>query len=89
MTKVQAVSLMRFYVGRIRSHYNNILVDDIQSFELRHLISMPDRVTEAFSQEKAMRWLGFMQGALWILRWYSLEELKEHGRKASENAFIF
>jgi hypothetical protein len=30
--------------------------------------------------EKAMRWLGFLQGALWALGFYSLDELKNHSR---------
>lgn len=30
--------------------------------------------------EKAMRWLGFMQGALWSIDIFSLDELKDHSR---------
>jgi hypothetical protein len=28
-----------------------------------------------------MRWLGFMQGVLFSLKYYSLEELKQHSRE--------
>jgi hypothetical protein len=30
-----------------------------------------------------MRWLGFMQGALWMVRAFTLEELKDHSRRKS------
>lgn len=28
--------------------------------------------------EKTFRWLGFIQGVLWVLRLYTLDELKNH-----------
>lgn len=31
-------------------------------------------------REKAMRWLGFLQGALWALRLVSVEQLKDMNR---------
>ncbi len=31
--------------------------------------------------EKLMRWLGFIQGALWVLGFYSIDEMREHNRK--------
>jgi hypothetical protein len=30
--------------------------------------------------EKAFRWLGFVQGCLWVCGVYSIEELKSHNR---------
>jgi hypothetical protein len=30
--------------------------------------------------EKAMRWLGFLQGVLWANSWFCLDELKNHSR---------
>lgn len=30
--------------------------------------------------EKVMRWLGFLQGALWTYEWYKLDELRDHNR---------
>jgi hypothetical protein len=35
-------------------------------------------------REKAHRWLGFIQGVLWLSGVYTLDELKEHSRKCSD-----
>lgn len=35
-------------------------------------------------REKFMRWLGFVQGLLWYMGVYSLEELKDHNRPTEE-----
>lgn len=40
---------------------------------------------------KAMRWLGFIQGVLWMSNLFSIDQLKEHSRptpeeEAAENA---
>jgi hypothetical protein len=35
-------------------------------------------------REKAHRWLGFIQGVLWMGGRYSLDELKEHSRRCSD-----
>jgi len=35
--------------------------------------------------EKAMRWLGFMQGVLWHSSHFTLDELKEHSRPKEES----
>lgn len=31
--------------------------------------------------EKANRWLGFIQGVLWMDEWYTLDELKDHNKE--------
>ena len=57
-----------------------------RSRALAHLAQMLPKM-EAFvaegRREKAFRWLGFVQGALWVLRLYTLEELKDHSRPAA------
>ena len=30
--------------------------------------------------EKANRWLGFIQGAFWVMGFYTINEMKEHNR---------
>lgn len=35
-------------------------------------------------KEKANRWLGFIQGALWALDVYTIEEMKNHNRPDHE-----
>lgn len=76
MTKEQALRLMQAY-----AEYATLL----SSTQARHLAGMPERVTEDFSTEKTMRWLGFMQGALWASERFTLEELKEHSRHAAKS----
>lgn len=39
---------------------------------------------EAYRLEKAFRWLGFIQGALWYHGMYSIEELANHNRPDGE-----
>lgn len=36
-------------------------------------------------REKAHRWLGFIQGVLWLSGVYTLDELKEHSHKCSDD----
>ena len=38
------------------------------------------RLVDAGKVEKAMRWLGFLQGVLWESNLYTLDELKNHSR---------
>lgn len=40
--------------------------------------------TNAGRLEKAFRWLGFIQGALWFAGKYSIEELANHNKPAGE-----
>lgn len=37
-------------------------------------------------REKLMRWLGFVQGILWQIEAFTLEELKSHNRPDEDNA---
>ncbi len=50
---------------------------------LNHLLSMLPKM-EAFiregQREKFFRWLGFMQGVLWTLGEFSLNDLRDHNR---------
>lgn len=51
--------------------------------DIEHLIGMVPRLHALLDEgriEKAMRWLGFMQGALWSIDIFSLDELKDHSR---------
>lgn len=76
MTKEQAVRLMRAY-GEFAAKF--------KTARFVHMRGMPERVTPEFSIGKTMRWLGFMQGALWAFEWFTLEDLKEHSRQAAQS----
>ncbi len=72
-------------VKQIATFYAEWLADAPlqQRPEFEHLISMTPRLHALLDEgriEKAMRWLGFMQGALWGMGLFTLDELKEHSR---------
>ncbi len=50
---------------------------------LQHCHGMLDKMEKFIDEkriEKSMRWLGFIQGALWVQRVYTLKELVDHSR---------
>ncbi len=50
---------------------------------LAHCLVMIDKIyafLEEGRREKAFRWLGFIQGVLWLQGIYTLESLKNHSR---------
>lgn len=50
-------------------------------FHVRYMISeMQVMLANPQKTEKAMRWLGFIQGVLWAKQIFTLEELKNHSR---------
>lgn len=49
------------------------------------LTETPYRFPPNGSKNKAMRWLGFMQGAMYVLKLRTLDDLKEDSREAVEN----
>lgn len=65
MNKQDAIDMIRQY-----AHY---VADS-------HIRGMPDRMTGDFSERKAMRWLGWVQGVLVERGVYSLDDVKEHSR---------
>lgn len=49
----------------------------------QHLCQMVPQMREFLAdgqREKAMRWLGFMQGAFWVRGTYTIEELMAHNK---------
>lgn len=72
-------------LAEVLDRYEAILVQPAGDGDWRteHLRTMVPKMREFLAEdrrEKLMRWIGFMQGALWSLEWYSLEELKDHNR---------
>lgn len=58
-----------------------------KSADLNHLLEMiPKAISFMHDQrtEKAMRWLGFIQGSLWAHGIYNIEEMKNHNRGTEE-----
>jgi hypothetical protein len=62
------------YLNPIRNTNATMISDRV-----RHLLWMCDQITDFLKNdriEKAMRWLGFLQGCCWMLNISSIEELK-------------
>jgi len=45
---------------------------------------IPKIIDQPCKKEKAMRWLGFVQGVLWLKGYYTIEEMKGHNRSGKE-----
>ncbi len=48
-----------------------------------HLLNLMGRMKKLIKQgrkEKAFRWLGFIQGALWVSKVFTIKELKNHSK---------
>jgi len=46
--------------------------------EIPRIIDIPCKI------EKVNRWLGFIQGTLWVSGYYTIEEMKGHNRSGNE-----
>lgn len=69
-------------IGKKKYPYNKLIVDRAGT-GLGHCHSMLDEMTEFVREgriEKAFRWLGFIQGILWLNGVYTLTDLKNHNR---------
>lgn len=79
MTRAEAIDLMSQYAVEIAKRRPSFTNRPATPKRI-HLMLMPTRFPENGSEKKAMRWLGFMQGALWAAGVFTLDELKEHSR---------
>ncbi len=86
MTKGQVLSVVKRYrtylsLAGDKPGLANFDLPPTRGEGIRHLLSMCDQVEEMIEAgrvEKAMRWLGFMQGVLWAQGSFTLNELKGH-----------
>jgi len=63
----------------------NYLTADRGGTWQRHLIFMCQEAATFSNREKAMRWLGFIQGALWTKGLATIDELKDMNRPTAED----
>jgi len=87
MTPERVKEVISFYRQRlevfgatpIRFPSDRPLTKDTDALE--HCHWMLDRMEEFLEQgqlEKAFRWLGFIQGCLWSVGWFTVDELRHH-----------
>jgi hypothetical protein len=60
-------------------------IHNAQMFESISEQSDFERRKARSAREKAHRWLGFIQGVLWMAGVFTLDELKEHSHKCSDD----
>jgi hypothetical protein len=81
----QYPSKRRLKLETERGHYVDIDLSERirQERSFKHALYMLDELENHIRQgriEKSMRWLGFVQGILWVRGIYSIEELKAHNK---------
>lgn len=70
MSKDEALSLLKEYCEYVKDDYSNF----------KHLTEMYQRFPKDGPEDKAMRWLGYMQGYCVALEIFSFEDVKAHSR---------
>ena len=73
MTKDQALKMIEQYADEFALH----------GCRDSTIVELPLRFPEDGSVNKAMRWLGFIQGCAFALELFTLAELKEHSKRGS------
>lgn len=74
----------QFSTGEMFGHSNFPFPNE--SAHLRFMCIEAQQFVDDGRIDKAMRWLGFLQGVLWARGLFSLDDLKNHSRPDSELA---
>jgi hypothetical protein len=87
MTKEQVLEVIQLYRNRLEGlgiKANSPDFDFLPEHyeQLEHLLTMIEPMESFLNAdvEKAMRWLGFMQGVLWSQGHFTLNEMRDHNR---------
>jgi len=85
MTKEQVLSVVEKYrtylsLAGDKPELANFDQAPTRGEALRHMLNMCDGIEKLYDEdvEKAMRWVGFMQGVLWAQGSFTLNEMREH-----------
>ena len=90
MTEKRILDAIKAYKVRMADYPPFRMRDDVKSpsWDRRcHLHWMCDQIPGFLKEgrrEKVMRWLGFIQGTLWALDEYTIEEMKHHNMPTPE-----
>jgi hypothetical protein len=71
--------ICEFYREKLDVFMEAVYVPETYKHLLYMLWQIPHFIKEG-RKEKANRWLGFVQGALWANDIYTIEEMKDHNR---------
>lgn len=86
---LEAISIYRkFFAGTPKTNFphNRFVHTNYQALTHCHgMLDDMERFVAEGKMEKVFRWLGFIQGCLWSLGYYDLEELKSHNRPNTDS----
>lgn len=90
MTSAQILQVVRLYQQRLQEEGFEAarykwpdMRHQSRRGALNHVLHMCNEVkkfVKAEELEKAFRWLGFMQGVLWVCGMYSIDEMRGHNK---------
>lgn len=66
--------------GKIPGNHPHRILDSDQMGHCYWMLDEIERFIREDRIEKAFRWLGFVQGCLWMSRCFTIEELAEHNK---------
>ena len=86
MTREKVLDIIKTYSRNLDAigytAKRSLTKNDVQcNLDLRHVNWMCEDILgkqEEFETEKLMRWLGFIQGVLYVWRIYSIDEMRQH-----------
>lgn len=76
MTLQDLLNLYREKVGNIPMDASTL-----SAGRYRHILWMLDEIPQMTDEGKVNRWLGFIQGFLWMKKLYSINEMREQVKK--------
>lgn len=91
MTSVQVEMLLEQYILEIDKHTGGLgpkpanydIRQPLRLMALRHALHMCNEIKRLLEDEqhmKAHRWLGFLQGVLWMTGVYSINDMRKHNK---------
>jgi len=87
MTKQKVIDVAMFYSDWAIKRSSYFVESDVQTEQYIKIVDMSGKIIDFIQQErieKAMRWLGFIQGMLFMMGDFTVDELKSHNRKQQE-----
>lgn len=79
--RIYRMMFMERRVGIADYPHDRLLCHDVEGLEHCHgMLAKIETFLDEGRREKAFRWLGFLQGFLWAVRVYTLDELCSHNR---------
>jgi hypothetical protein len=71
---------IRTIVNTYKKYLTPYIDSDTKEGHCYWMLTQIGDILEEGKIEKAMRWVGFIQGFLWTKNYFSIEELKTHNR---------